>query len=332
MGKSVFPETHPLYLGMLGMHGRRSANHAIINADLILAIGCRFSDRITGNLETFAKKAKVIHIDVDPAEIGKNVGVDIPIVGDAKNILAELVKEIKHGLGNQAKGIEKWNKEMKKCIKLCNCGKGKGKKINPQNVVLTLNKFLKEDDVVVTGVGQHQMYAAHFIKRTKPRTFISSGGAGTMGFGLPAAMGAKVAKPKAEVFDVDGEGSFQMTIQELGTIAQNNIKVIPIIVNNQYLGMPRQWLEIFWDKRYSNIYLGQLPDYKKIAEAYGLNAIEVTRDSQLEGALKEAIKAKETTIIDVKVDPDANILPMVPAGGSLTDMFGPCVKGKGKLF
>ncbi len=332
MGKTCFPETHPLCLGILGMHGRKSANYAIIHTDLIIAIGCRFSDRITGNLESFAKKAKVIHIDIDPAEIGKNVKTDIPIVGNASSVLHDLNTIIKTLAGKKKHENSEWNKRIKKFIKECDCGKTKCDVIQPKNIVLELNKILGEKDIVTTGVGQHQMFAMHFLKRNKPRTFISSGGAGTMGFGLPSAIGAKTAKSEVEVIDIDGDGSFQMNIQELGTIAENNIKVIPVIFNNTYLGMVRQWLEIFFEKKYSNVYLGKLPDYSRIAEAYGLNAVEVNRESEFRPAMEKAMKSRETTVVDVHIDPESNILPMFPGGGHLTEMFGGCIKKTGEFF
>ncbi len=332
MGKTCFPESHPLCLGILGMHGRKSANYAMINTDLIIAVGCRFSDRITGNLESFGEKAKVIHIDIDPAEIGKNVKADIPIVGDANSVLRDLNKVINTLSGKKKHENSEWNKRMKKFIKECNCDQSECKAIHPKNIVLALNKILGENDIVTTGVGQHQMFAMHFLKRDKPRTFISSGGAGTMGFGLPSAIGAKTAKPDVEVIDIDGDGSFQMNIQELGTIAENNIKLIPVIFNNTYLGMVRQWLEIFFDRKYSNVYLGKLPDYGKIADAYGLNSVEINRESEFKPAMEKAMKSKETTIVDVHIDPESNILPMFPGGGHLKDIFGDCMKDKGKFF
>ena len=207
-----------------------------------------------------------------------------------------------------------------------------GKRMNPKFVMLELNKILKPDDIVVTGVGQHQMFAGHFLKRSKPRTFISSGGAGTMGFGFPAAIGAKVAKPDTNVFLIDGDGSFQMTIQELGTAKEENIKVIALIMNNSYLGMVRQWLELFSDKRYSEVYIGTTPNFVKVAEAYGLKGLRVEKKSELMPAIKQAIKNDCTTIIDVAVEEESNILPMLAPGGHLKDAFGGCMVGPGKFF
>ena len=206
------------------------------------------------------------------------------------------------------------------------------KRLHPKFVIQELNKLLKPDDIVVTGVGQHQMFAGHFLRVSKPRTFISSGGAGTMGFGFPASIGAKVAKPDSNVFLVDGDGSFQMTIQELGTVKEAGIKVIPIIMNNSYLGMVRQWLELFYDKRYSEVYLGRTPDFVKVAEAYGLEGIRVENKSELTPAIKQAIKNDITTIIDVSIDEESNILPMLSPGGNLKDAFGGCMAAPGKFF
>ncbi|MEA2037167.1 MAG: biosynthetic-type acetolactate synthase large subunit [Nanoarchaeota archaeon] len=331
MGKGAFDETDPLSLGIVGMHGRKVANYATLQTDLLIAVGCRFSDRITGNLNTYAESAKVIHIDIDPAEIGKNVKVDIPVVGDAKEVLKGLINEIKK---LEVKERANWNKKIKHYKERCDecVPTPKTKRIHPKFVMTILNSILKKDDIVVTGVGQHQMFAGHFLKVRSPRTFISSGGAGTMGFGFPAAIGAKVAKPDSNVFLIDGDGSFQMTIQELGTVKQEDIKVIIIIMNNSYLGMVRQWLELFQNKRYSQVHLGTTPDFIKVTEAYGLKGIRVTKQSELEPALKQAIKNDVTTLIDVHIDEMANILPMLLPGGNIKDAFGGCMAAPGKYF
>ncbi len=329
MGKSCFLESHPLCLGMLGMHGRKVANYAIANADLILNIGCRFSDRITGDLKTFASGAKIIHIDIDSAEIGKNVKIDLPIVGDAKRVLAQLIQVIESKTGKH----KQWSEKLKRFIKECDCGIDvAGSPLDPRKIMFEFNRILKKEDILVTGTGQHQMFAGHFVKREKPRTFLSSGGAGTMGYGFPAAIGAKVAAPDFQVFDIDGDGSFAMVIQELATCKEENIKVIPVIMNNAYLGMVRQWMEIFFDKRYSGVQLKRTPDFAKVAEAYGLEGITVERDSEIAEAFDRAYKADSTVVIDVITQEEANILPMFPAGADNTDMFGGCVKERGKLF
>ncbi len=331
MAKGTFDEYAPLSLGTVGMHGRKIANYATVHTDLLITIGCRFSDRITGNLKTYVENAKVIHADVDPAEIGKNVKVDIPIVGDAKQVIAGLIAVLKK---KAPKEKTKWTKTIKKYKACCDkCVKVKPtKRIHPREVMYALNNILKPDDIIVTGVGQHQMFAGHFIKRSKPKTFISSGGAGTMGFGFPAAIGAKVAKPNVNVFLIDGDGSFQMTIQELGTVKEAGIKVIPIIMNNSYLGMVRQWLELFSDKRYSEVYLGTTPDFIKVAEAYGLKGIRVKKKEELASALKQAVKNDVTTVIDVQIEEESNILPMLPPGGNVKDAFGGCMVAPAKFF
>ncbi|MFA6064977.1 MAG: biosynthetic-type acetolactate synthase large subunit [archaeon] len=330
MAKSCFNESHPLALGVLGMHGRKVANYAVGEADLLIAIGCRFSDRITGDTKTFAEKAKIIHIDIDSAEIGKNVRADLPIVGDAKNILTELINVMKI---KAKKANSPWAEKIKKFRRECDCSFDvKSKPIDPRKIIFELNKALKDTDIVTTGTGQHQMYAAHFLKRSIPRTFISSGGAGTMGYGFPAAIGAKVAKPKSEVVDIDGDGSFAMVIQELATCKEENIKTIPIIFNNSYLGMVRQWQELFFNKRYSGVTLNRTPNFAKVADAYGLKGITVDRESEISKALKEAFKNDETTLLDILVKEESNILPMFSAGAKHTDMFGGCIQNKGELF
>lgn len=330
MAKGSFPETHPMSLGMLGMHGRKAANYAVVNSDLIIAIGCRFSDRITGNLESFAENARVIHIDIDPAEIDKNVKVNLPIVGDCKMVLADLNTAIKK-LSAKDDDTE-WSKRMKELNELCECASDTDTvPISPIRVMKEIQKIKKSSDIVVTGVGQHQMFAAHFLKFDEPRHFISSGGAGTMGFCLPAAMGAKMASPGSNVFGIDGDGSFQMNIQELGTCKEENIKVIPIIMNNHYLGMVRQWLEIFFDRRYSSVALGNTPDFTKIAEAYSLEGINVTRPSEIGDALKQAVANPETTVVNIEIENESNILPMLPPGGHIKEAFGDCMS-PGKFF
>lgn len=330
MAKGVFDEKDPLSIGMAGMHGRKIANYAMTNCDLLISIGCRFSDRITGNLNTFAENCKVIHIDIDPAEIGKNVKVDLPIVADAKNAISDLITAIKKYGSN---GHNEWTKRVKEFRELCYCNQDKDNNpINPGKIIHEVMRMLKPHDIVCTGVGQHQMFSGHFFEMRNPRTFISSGGAGTMGFGLPASIGAKVAKPNVEVYDIDGDGSFQMNCQELGTIATEGIKVNPIIFSNHYLGMVRQWLEIYFDKRYSNVNLDMNPDFVKLAEAYGLKGMNVTKAKDLRGALLKQQKSKKTMVLNVEVQRDANILPMLPPGGHLKDAFGGCMKEQGKFF
>jgi acetolactate synthase-1/2/3 large subunit len=332
MGKGAFDERHPLNLGVVGMHGRKTANYASVHTDLFISIGCRFSDRITGNLSSYADKAKVIHIDIDPAEIGKNVKVDIPIVGDAKLVIIGLINILSKKMGKKQEG--EWTRELKKLRIQCDkCIKFKPSSlIHPKEILDEINKVLKEEDIIVTGVGQHQMFAMHYLKLSRPRKWISSGGAGTMGFCLPAAVGAKIARPTGNVFALDGDGSFQMTMQELGTIAQEGIKIMPIIFNNNYLGMVRQWLEIFFNKRYSQVHLGEGPDFVKMAESYKLKGVTISRKSEISRAIKEALKSDKTMIIDAKVEKESNILPMLSPGGHLKDAFGGCMKKPGEFF
>lgn len=332
MGKSCFDEMHPLSLGTVGMHGKKIANYATLQTDVMIAIGCRFSDRITGNLESYLEYAKLIHIDIDPAEIGKNVKVNIPIVGDAKRTIKALTFALKKRAykekGEWKKRILDLKKKCDACIKF-ETVKGK---IFPKEITDEINKLLKKEDIVVTGVGQHQMFSMHYLKLRQPRTWISSGGAGTMGFGLPAAIGAKVAMPKSNVFLLDGDGSFQMTIQELETIRSHKLKIVPIIFNNSFLGMVRQWLELFHEKRYSQVHLGKEIDFVKIAQAFHLDGIVVEKPSELADAIKQSIKADKTTIVDVKIEEESNILPMLPPGGHLKDAFGKCMSAPGKYF
>lgn len=315
MGKGVFPEDHPLSLGMLGMHGTRYANYAIIDCDLLIAIGARFDDRVTGKLESFAPNARVIHIDVDPAELGKNVRVDVPIVGDARAVLRKLnatlkIKLPKSSAWNQK--IEHWKKEYpldydKDCSEL-----------KPQCIVERLNELVK-DGIFVTEVGQNQMWAAHYIKCKRPRTFISSGGLGTMGYGLPAAIGAKVGCPDKEVWDIAGDGSIQMNIQELATAVSNDIPVRVAILNNEYLGMVRQWQELFYNRRYSYTDMSGQPDFVKLAEAYHAVGIRVEKQGDVKDAIKSAMKSDKPVFIDFRVSKEENVFPMVPAGASINE-------------
>ncbi|HIH21381.1 MAG: biosynthetic-type acetolactate synthase large subunit [Candidatus Diapherotrites archaeon] len=323
MGKSAFPETHPLSLGMLGMHGRKAANYAMVNSDVVFAVGCRFNDRITGKLQTFLQNATLIHTDVDAAEINKNVKSQLSLRGDAKQVLKEVLKIAEK---ITARKSNEWSEKMKKLAKECECNINlSSNPIDPRKVIFEINKAIKEEDIVTTGVGQHQMFAAHFLKRTKPRTFISSGGAGTMGFGFPAAIGAKLAKPESEVLNIDGDGSFGMVVQELGTCKAESIKVTPVIFNNSYLGMVRQWIELFYEKRYSAVCLGASPDFAKLAEAYCVKGITVERHSEIQPALQQALKNDETTVLNVLIAQESNIVPMFAAGTSINEMFGDCV-------
>jgi len=315
MGKGAFPEDHPLALGMLGMHGTRYANYAIIDSDLLIAVGARFSDRVTGKIQSFAPNAKVIHIDIDPAELGKNVKVDVPIVGDAKSILKKLTTTLKVKLPKTAAWNQKiilWKKEYpldyeKDCSEL-----------KPQCVIERINELV-EDGIFVTEVGQHQMWAAHYIRCKSPRTFISSGGLGTMGYGFPAAIGAKVGCPDKDVWNIAGDGSIQMNIQELATAMENNVPVNVAILNNGYLGMVRQWQELFYNRRYSYTNMTGQPDFVKVAEAYGAVGIEVNRKEDVKDAILAASKSDRPVFLDFKVAREENVFPMVPAGASINE-------------
>jgi acetolactate synthase-1/2/3 large subunit len=325
MAKGAFPEDHPLALRVIGMHGTEMANYAAINTDVLITIGCRFSDRITGITKSFQEGKKIIHMDIDPAEIGKNVDVEVPVVGDAKIILSELTKLlVKEGSKRKNKYTE-WRKKLEELKELCDAAEDKDIKkdgLTAKFVCHEMSNFIDKNAIVVTGVGQHQMFGEHYFQRKIPRTWITSGGLGTMGFGLPAAMGAKVARPEVEVYDLDGDGSFQMTMQQLATLKEEKIKVTPVIVNNQYLGMVRQWIEIFNKKRYSGVAFTQSPSFEKIASAFNLSGITVTKRSEFLSALKQAKKNDETTIIDVKVEKEENILPMLPPASDLKEIIG----------
>jgi len=316
MGIGCFPATHKLSLGMLGMHGTAYANHAIMEADLILAVGARFDDRVTGRLDKFAPYAKIIHIDIDPTSISKNVKVDIPIVGDAKNILGQLIEDINNlpDTSEWLKTIESWKKKYPL--------KYQDRKdiIKPQYVVEQIYEATKGNAIITTEVGQNQMWAAQWYKYDYPRTFISSGGLGTMGFGFPAAMGTKVGKPEAIVFDIAGDGSIQMNIQELATCVYNKINVKVAILNNGYLGMVRQWQELFYKKRYSYTTLTS-PDFVKLAESYGAIGIRVTKKEDVRKAIEKAISIGNVVFIDFKVEGEENVFPMVPAGEALNRMI-----------
>lgn len=324
MGKGIFPEDHPLSLGVMGMHGEEQANYAAINTDCIIAVGCRFSDRITGDTHLFAKDAKVVHADVDPTEIGKNVRVDIPIVGDAREVLRMFATVFAELAVKKENRHEPWIKKLRELRELTHAEEDKAAAgMTQANLLRMLNGFKQESDIFTTGVGQHQMFGEHYLSFTRPRTWITSGGAGTMGYGLPAALGAKVAMPDRNVYDLDGDGSFQMTSQELATAKQFGIKVVPIIMNNKCLGMVRQWLEIFQGNRQSGVHYADFnPDFVKLAEAYHLKGITVARESEFLPALEEAKQSDETVVIDVHVQGEENILPMLPPGKGLQHIIG----------
>ena len=316
MGLGGFSGTHKLSLGMLGMHGTAFANHAMMESDLIIAIGARFDDRVTGKLDAFAPHAKIIHIDIDPASISKNVKVDVPIVGDAKNIIGQLLEEIKKtpDTADWLKTIENWKKKYPLKYE-------ETAKVKPQYVIEQIYEATQGEAIITTEVGQNQMWAAQWYKYASPRTFISSGGLGTMGFGFPAAMGAKVGCPDKIIFDIAGDGSIQMNIQELATCVCNKINVKVAILNNGYLGMVRQWQELFYKKRYSYTCLYN-PDFVKLAESYGAFGIRVTKKEEVRPAIEKAISTDNVVFIDFHIEPEENVYPMVPAGEAINRMIG----------
>jgi len=315
LGISCFPESHALSYGMLGMHGMAYANMAVDAADLIIAIGMRFDDRATAKVSAFAPHAHIIHMDIDPAEIGKNVRVDVPIVGDATAVLQELNKLIiatEHV--NWIQQLDDWRKEHPSTDIRDSEG------LLPQFVIRKIYEVTKGESIIVTGVGQHQMWAAQHYWYDKPNTFISSGGLGTMGFGLPASIGAKVGCPDSTVWCIDGDGSFQMTIQELATIAQEKVAVKIAILHNTYLGMVRQWQELFYGKRYVATPLSG-PDYVKVAEAYGIPALRVKHNEEVVPAIERAMEEPGPFLIDFVVEPEENVYPMVPPGAALAEVL-----------
>lgn len=315
MALGAFPEDDPLSLGMLGMHGTRYANYAIMEADLIIAIGARFDDRITGKVSEFAPKAKIIHIDIDPTAISKSVRVDIPIVGDAKNILSKLTAS------TQGKKREAWYRKIAGWKEKYPLKYEAGEKLKPQLVVKRIYELTEGKAIVCTEVGQNQMWAAQFYCSTRPRSFISSGGLGTMGYGFPASIGAQIGRPDKVVFDIAGDGSFQMNIQELATVSKYQIPVKVAILNNGYLGMVRQWQQFFYRSRYSQVDISGVPDFVKVAEAYGVKGIRVEKRREVDTALKEALDVKGPVIIDFRIDREENVYPMVPAGAALHEMI-----------
>lgn len=315
MGMTAFPSRHPLSLGMLGMHGTAYANFAICETDVLIAVGARFDDRVTGNLETFAPKAKVIHIDIDPAEIGKNVAVDIPIVGDAKTVLEMILERV------TPQTRPEWHAQIR-AWKEAYPLKYEATGLKPQRVIEEIYQITQGDAIICTEVGQHQMWTAQFYPFSRPRSLVTSGGLGTMGFGFPAAIGAQVGNPDRLVINIAGDGSFQMNIQELGTAVAHRIPVKVIILNNFYLGMVRQWQEFFFQKRYSATVLDSNPDFVKIAEAYGASGFRITRPEELAETLEKALHTPGPVVVDCHVDREENVLPMVPAGGSIAQMIG----------
>jgi len=323
MGLGSFPGTHKLSLGMPGMHGTYYANKAIQESDLLIAIGMRFDDRVTGKIDAFAPHAKIIHIDIDPTSIRKNVRVDVPIVGDVKRVLTVLNKVLKEEVKEQwdearriwLKQIDAWKRERPLTYTYSD------EVIKPQFVVEKIYELTKGDAIITTEVGQNQMWTAQFYKFDKPRMWLTSGGLGTMGYGFPAAIGAQLAHPNKLVIDIAGDGSIQMNIQELATAVINKLPVKVAILNNHYLGMVRQWQELFYNERYSYTHLEVVPDFVKVAEAYGAVGLKATKPSEVEPVLKEAFRIKKTVVMDFNVYWKEKVYPMVPAGAPIDQML-----------
>ncbi len=330
MGIGAFPETHELSMGMLGMHGTVTANYAVHECDLLINLGARFDDRVTGKLKAFAPHAKVIHADVDPAEIGKNVPPLIPIVGDVRQVAVGLVKELE-GMEWSAERTAEWLARIaarKEEYPLQYEAPADGK-LAPQLVIEEIDRVTAHDAIVCTDVGQHQMWATQYYTFTFPRQFISSGGLGTMGFGLPASIGAQIGCPDKTVVDISGDGGFQMTEQELATAMSCGLPIVVCILNNGYLGMVRQWQDLFWNKRYSCTSIETQPDFKLLAEAYGALGLTVTEKDEIEPALREALACPRPAVIDFRTSPQENVFPMVPAGKEITEMIGGQAKKTG---
>ena len=320
LGKGAFDETDDLALGMLGMHGRKVSNDYINESDLLIAIGVRFSDRTTGRLDSFVPDTKVIHIDIDPAEIGKNVDVDLPIVGDAKNVLSSLNKVLKDykvpsEVNDWTNMIKQKNKDLKPRVSYDDVP------LKPQTVIKEISDVLTPESILTTDVGQNQMWAAHFFDTQKPRKFISSGGLGTMGFGFPSAIGAKVACPDDPVVSINGDGGFLMVCQELATVREYDIPVIAVVLENRTLGMVYQWQSLLYNERHSQTLLGNSPDFVKLAESFGVTGVRITQPGETKEALSSAIKDNEPILLNVVIDSE-EALPMLPPGAGINEMIG----------
>ncbi|MGO9147884.1 MAG: biosynthetic-type acetolactate synthase large subunit [Desulfomonilia bacterium] len=324
MGLGAFPADDPLWLGMLGMHGTYTSNMAVTETDCLIAIGARFDDRVTGKVDEFAPKAKIIHIDIDPTSISKNVRVDLPVVGDCKMVQADMLEDIQdkqhdvyelhHAVQPWLDRIELWKREQPLRYEQGSC-------IKPQYVIEKINDLTPDDTIITTEVGQNQMWTAQFYKFKKPRLFLTSGGLGTMGYGFPAAIGAQVAFPERVVIDIAGDGSIQMNIQELATVVQYDLPVKVMIINNGFLGMVRQWQSLFYKGRYSHTSMAVSPDFVKLAEAYGAHGIRVENPSDVEDAIRTALSIKGPVFVDFRVEPEEDVYPMVPAGAPINNML-----------
>ncbi len=324
MAMSGFPQDHPLCLGMLGMHGTFYANMSVTDCDLLIAVGARFDDRVTGRIDSFAQKAKVIHIDIDPTTIKKNVAVDLPIVGDLKDVLGKLcdkLSEQAESLQKLVKNTAKWRETIEEWKQAHPMGyESSDTIIKPQFVIEKVRELTDDNAIISTEVGQHQMWTAQFFQFSQPRTFLTSGGLGTMGFGLPAALGAQVAFPDRQVIDISGDGSFQMNSQELATLVQYKLPVKIVILNNNYLGMVRQWQQMFFDRRYSQTVMELPIDFVKLAEAYGATGLQATEVADVEKVIKQALETPGPVLMEFKISREENVLPMVPAGKGIHEM------------
>ena len=324
MAMAAFPQRHPLALGMLGMHGTFYANMAVTECDLLIAVGARFDDRVTGRIDSFAEKAKVIHVDIDPTSIRKNVEVDLPIVGDLKDVLGklhgclnqklELVEDMIDGTAEWRSMIDEWRERHPMTYR------SSKSTIKPQFVIEKIAELTNDDAIITTEVGQHQMWTAQFFPFREAKTFLTSGGLGTMGFGLPSALGAQVAFPDRQVIDISGDGSFQMNSQELATLVQYKLPVKIAILNNNYLGMVRQWQQMFFEKRYSQTVMELPIDFIKLAEAYGATGLQASKVDDVEETIKTALKTPGPVLMNFKVSREENVLPMVPAGKAIHEM------------
>ena len=320
MGKGAFPENHPLSLGCMGMHGSERTNKLIPECDVLLVVGSRLSDRTTGKIEKFAPNTKVIHIDADKAEIGKNYKLPVvSLVADAKKALQAIIREVETGMMGQQR--DAWVKRAQEVVVTARTElDGNGSHLSGPETIRMLRRFIPHDAIVTTEVGQHQMWCEQNFQVIMPRTFFSSGGLGTMGFGFPAALGAKVARPDVPVFDVAGDGSFLMTENSLATSVEEQIPVTVVILNNRMLGMVAQWQRFFYNRRYSAVHLGKSPDFVKLAESYGAEGVRVSTILELETAVNRAMRSPVTTVIDVPISPEENVLPMLPPGAGIKEM------------
>ncbi len=326
MGLGCFPGNHRLSMGMLGMHGTYTANMAVSRCDLLISVGARFDDRVTGTVETFAPKARIIHIDIDPTSISKNVKVDVPIVSDCKRALDAINEWFdthrKHTIEKEKERHQEWFEQIREWMQAHPLTYlDEGDIIKPQYVVEMIDKITDGTAIITTEVGQHQMWAAQFYRFNQPRHFLTSGGLGTMGYGFPAAIGAKMALPDKMVFDIAGDASIQMNIQELATVQQYKCPVKIAIFNNQFLGMVRQWQELFYEKRYSSTIMDVAPDFVQLAQAYGAVGLRATKKSEVEDVIKEAIALDNTVVMDFRISKEEGVFPMVPAGKATTEML-----------